>query len=152
MNEEDSENMEPILMWTPGKMSDADIDNFLTIMRSVGTFGRALDWTSNVKQPGLHLTAAAASRDITIASAMNILHNNNYDLSKCLKELVAEGPLICRDQMELWTAAEAGLFEEALEKYGKDFGEIRQDLVSMLAVVCDVLMLHSSKRIPLNEP
>jgi len=31
--------------------------------------------------------------------------------------------------MEEWSAAEANLFEEALDKYGKDFTEIRQDFV-----------------------
>lgn len=32
--------------------------------------------------------------------------------------------------MEEWSAAEANLFEEALEKYGKDFNDIRHDFVS----------------------
>jgi metastasis-associated protein MTA len=32
--------------------------------------------------------------------------------------------------MEEWSASEAMLFEEALEKYGKDFNDIRQDFVS----------------------
>jgi len=32
--------------------------------------------------------------------------------------------------MEEWSASEANLFEEALEKYGKDFNDIRQDFVS----------------------
>lgn len=34
--------------------------------RSVGTFARALDCTSTVRQPSLHISAAAASRDITL--------------------------------------------------------------------------------------
>lgn len=34
-------------------------------VRSVGTFARALDCSSSVKQPSLHMSAAAASRDIT---------------------------------------------------------------------------------------
>lgn len=37
------------------------------------------------------------------------------------------GPILCRDQMEEWSAAEANLFEEAVEKYGKDFSDIRAD-------------------------
>lgn len=37
---------------------------------------------------------------------------------------------MCRDEMEEWSASEAMLFEEALEKYGKDFNDIRQDFVS----------------------
>jgi metastasis-associated protein MTA len=40
------------------------------------------------------------------------------------------GPVLCRDEMEEWSASEANLFEEALEKYGKDFNDIRQDFVS----------------------
>ena len=36
--------------------------------RSVGTFARALDCSSSVKQPSLHMSAAAASRDITLVS------------------------------------------------------------------------------------
>ncbi|XP_055330060.1 metastasis-associated protein MTA3-like [Paramacrobiotus metropolitanus] len=133
-DEEETEISDTVLMWEPGRISDSEIDNFVIIMRSVGTFGRALDWNTSVKQPGLHLTAASASRDITIQNAMNTLHNNSYDLSRSLKELVSEGPLICRDQMEVWTAAEAGLFEEALDKYGKDFRDIKQDLLPWKAM------------------
>jgi metastasis-associated protein MTA len=39
------------------------------------------------------------------------------------------GPVLCRDEMEEWSAAEANLFEEALDKYGKNFREIQQDLL-----------------------
>jgi len=38
--------------------------------------------------------------------------------------------VLCRDEIEDWSASEANLFEEALEKYGKDFNDIRQDFVS----------------------
>lgn len=34
--------------------------------RAVGTFARALDCSSSVRQPSLHMSAAAASRDITL--------------------------------------------------------------------------------------
>ena len=44
------------------KLSDPDIDKFLIVSRSVGTFARALDCSSSVKQPSLHMSAAAASR------------------------------------------------------------------------------------------
>lgn len=37
---------------------------------SVGTFARALDCSSSVRQPSLHMSAAAASRDITLVSGM----------------------------------------------------------------------------------
>ncbi|VDM71184.1 unnamed protein product [Strongylus vulgaris] len=35
----------------------------------------------------------------------------------------------CRDQIEEWSAAEANLFEDALEKYGKDFSDVRVDFL-----------------------
>ncbi|VDP52548.1 unnamed protein product, partial [Heligmosomoides polygyrus] len=39
------------------------------------------------------------------------------------------GPILCRDQIEEWSAAEANLFEDALEKYGKDFSDVRVDFL-----------------------
>ena len=63
---------------------------------------------------------------------MDTLHRHNYDLSSALSVLVpAGGPVLCRDEMEEWSASEAAMFEEALEKYGKDFNDIRQDFVSL---------------------
>jgi len=59
-----------------------------------------------------------------------VLHDEGYDLSSAVRNLVPPtGPVLCRDEMEEWSAAEANLFEEALDKYGKDFTEIRQDFV-----------------------
>lgn len=67
---------------------------------------------------------------------MDTLHCHNYDLSSALSVLVpAGGPVLCRDEMEEWSASEAAMFEEALEKYGKDFNDIRQDFVSMLNTI-----------------
>lgn len=64
--ERNLEDMET-LVWTPRhSLSDKKIDQFLVVSRSVGTFARALDCTSSVKQPSLHMSAAAASRDITL--------------------------------------------------------------------------------------
>lgn len=69
--------------------------------------------------------------------AMDTLHRHNYDLSSALSVLVpAGGPVLCRDEMEEWSASEAAMFEEALEKYGKDFNDIRQDFVSVCVCVC----------------
>lgn len=57
------------LVWTPRhSLTDRQIDQFLVVSRSVGTFARALDCSSSVKQPSLHMSAAAASRDITLVS------------------------------------------------------------------------------------
>ncbi|XP_070159519.1 metastasis-associated protein MTA3 isoform X2 [Polyergus mexicanus] len=119
------------LVWTPRhNLTDRQIDQFLVISRSVGTFARALDCSSSIKQPSLHMSAAAASRDITLFHAMDTLHLHGYDLSNALASLVpSTGPVLCRDEMEEWSASEANLFEEALDKYGKDFADIRTDFL-----------------------
>ncbi|XKL66527.1 hypothetical protein PGB90_009947 [Kerria lacca] len=119
------------LIWTPNhSLTDRQIDQFLVISRSVGTFARALDCSSSVKQPSLHMSAAAASRDITLFHAMDTLHKHDYNLASAISSLVpSTGPVLCRDEMEEWSASEANLFEEALEKYGKDFNDIRQDFI-----------------------
>ncbi|CAL4061293.1 unnamed protein product, partial [Meganyctiphanes norvegica] len=62
--------------------------------------------------------------------AMDTLHTYKYDISKAVCSLIpSTGPVLCRDEMEEWSASEANLFEEALEKYGKDFNDIRQDFL-----------------------
>nr|XP_032655614.1 metastasis-associated protein MTA2 [Chelonoidis abingdonii] len=102
----------------------------VSLPRAVGTFARALDCSSSIRQPSLHMSAAAASRDITLFHAMDTLQRNGYDLAKAMSTLVPQGgPVLCRDEMEEWSASEAMLFEEALEKYGKDFNDIRQDFL-----------------------
>lgn len=64
---------------------------------------------------------------------MNTLHENNYDIGKAVLSLITpSGPVLCRDELEEWSASEANLFEDALEKYGKEFAEIRKDYVSFL--------------------
>lgn len=55
------------LVWTQKHgLTDRKIDQFLVVSRSVGTFARALDCSSSIKQPSLHMSAAAASRDVTL--------------------------------------------------------------------------------------
>lgn len=62
---------------------------------------------------------------------MDTLHATGYDMTRAISALVPQGgPVLCRDEMEEWSASEANLFEEALEKYGKDFTDIQQDFVS----------------------
>ena len=64
-------------------------------------------------------------------TAMNLLHKNGYSVTDALADLIpSTGPVLCRDEMEEWSASEANLFEEALDKYGRDFLEIRNDFVS----------------------
>lgn len=74
--EEDERKLDELetLLWTPHhSLTDRKIDQFLVVSRSVGTFARALDCSSSVKQPSLHMSAAAASRDITLVS-LHIFH------------------------------------------------------------------------------
>nr|XP_019953784.1 PREDICTED: metastasis-associated protein MTA1 [Paralichthys olivaceus] len=118
-------------IWDPNSsLTEKQIDQFLVVARSVGTFARALDCSSSVRQPSLHMSAAAASRDITLFHAMDTLHATGYDMTRAIAALVPQGgPVLCRDEMEEWSASEANLFEEALEKYGKDFTDIQQDFL-----------------------
>lgn len=68
------------LVWTPEhSLTDRKIDQFLVVSRSIGTFARALDCSSSVKQPSLHMSAAAASRDITLVGSIKITRTN-FDL------------------------------------------------------------------------
>jgi hypothetical protein len=75
------------LVWTPHHtLNDRKIDQFLVVSRSVGTFARALDCSSSVKQPSLHMSAAAASRDITLVSVARVclkqeVHSNSIHSS-----------------------------------------------------------------------
>jgi len=119
------------LVWSPSNDLDGEkIDQFVIISRSVGTFARALDCSSSVKQPSLHMSAAAASRDITVMHAYQALHKHSYNMDEALASLVpTSGPVLCRDELEDWSSAEANLFEEAIQKYGKDFNEIKKDFL-----------------------
>jgi hypothetical protein len=84
------ENMEklvwsPLLEFLPGvsckhfvnKLSDTEIDQYLMIAKSVGTYARALDCNNAFKQPSLPLSAAFASRDITVVSESVCLPQGN---------------------------------------------------------------------------
>uniref|UniRef100_A0A8C5ASU8 Metastasis associated 1 family, member 2 n=1 Tax=Gadus morhua TaxID=8049 RepID=A0A8C5ASU8_GADMO len=138
-------------VWDPdNQLKDPQIDQFLVVARAVGTFARALDCSSSIRQPSLHMSAAAASRDITLFHAMDTLQKNEYDLARSMSTLVPQGgPVLCRDEMEEWSASEAMLFEEALEKYGKDFNDIRQDFLpwkSLASVVQFYYMWKTTDR------
>ncbi|XP_036346213.1 metastasis-associated protein MTA1-like isoform X1 [Rhagoletis pomonella] len=124
------EDLETLVWTSQHNLNDRKIDQFLVVSRSIGTFARALDCSSSVKQPSLHMSAAAASRDITLFHAMDTLHKHNYSIEEAMCSLVpSTGPVLCRDEIEDWSASEANLFEEALDKYGKDFNDIRQDFL-----------------------
>lgn len=61
---------------------------------------------------------------------IQMLHFDFIDIFILKTFLFFESLVLCRDEMEEWSASEANLFEEALDKYGKDFTDIRQDYVS----------------------
>ena len=145
-------------------LQDIEIDQYLIIARAVGTFARAIEGTCATKIPTLHTAAAAASRDVTILHALALLHHSDYEIGKASKYLVPPvkqlsyptevdqvsgcttvnigGPLLCRDQLEEWSPAEAHIFAEALEKYNKDFHEIRKHCVCFL-FASTATLLHS---------
>uniref|UniRef100_S4RGI4 Metastasis associated 1 n=1 Tax=Petromyzon marinus TaxID=7757 RepID=S4RGI4_PETMA len=67
-------------VWDPeNPLMQRHIDQFLVIARSVGTFARALDCSSSVRQPSLHMSAAAASRDITLVGRWDAMHEINVN-------------------------------------------------------------------------
>jgi len=127
IDQRDCANIEE-LIWSPeNPMNDDQIQQFLTVAQSVGTFARALDCSSSIRQPSLHMSAAAASRDITKQEAMLLLHQQGYDMARALSQLVPNsGMMLCRDQMEDWSASEANIFEDAILRSGKEFNDIRQ--------------------------
>ena len=81
-----------------------------------------------MKQPSLHVSASSASRDVTIFHAHEQLHKHKYNLADAIRALVpTTGPVLCRDELEDWSASEANLFNEGLEKHGKEFDNIKRD-------------------------
>jgi hypothetical protein len=64
---------------------------------------------------------------------MDTLHKHHYDLAVATCCLVPNtGPILVKDQMEDWSAAEANSFEDAIEKCGKDFREIQKEYVKKI--------------------
>jgi len=119
------------LMWDPSNcVSEEEWAKYMIIVRSIGTFSRALHHTTQVRDTNLVNAAACASRDVAVGYGHNLLNKCKYNFGSACMELVPEnGPLLIQDQSEEWSASEASLFEEALEKYGKDFGEIRKHVL-----------------------
>lgn len=48
----------------------------------MGTFARALDCTSTIRQPSLHMSSAAASRDITLVRHFLVLYSVYFKILK----------------------------------------------------------------------
>ena len=106
-------------MWVPSQLPEADIEKFLIIARSIGTFARALvDDSNNINRMPLRLGAATASRDITLFHALDTLHTAKYDLAAGVSGFVINGrPIVCCDELEAWTAEEASLFQQGRSIY-----------------------------------
>ena len=68
--------------------------------------------------------------DLLLVDLPQALHKHSYNMDEALASLVpTSGPVLCRDELEDWSSAEANLFEEAIQKYGKDFNEIKKDFL-----------------------
>jgi hypothetical protein len=76
---------------------------------------------------------------------MDTLHKHHYDLALATCSLVPNtGPILVKDQMEDWSAAEANSFEDAIEKCGKDFREIQKEHVRARLQLADFITASSS--------
>merc|ERR1719220_3084382 len=107
---------------------EQDLERLITVAKSVGLFSRALDATSSTVQPILQVAACMASRDSTLQWAMDCMHNSGYDLAEAVRKVVTvDGPILVRDQLEAWSPSEAQLFEDGVDRYGKDFNKIRSE-------------------------
>jgi len=125
-------------VWEPNKISAEQIERFICLSRSVGTFARALDKPSTIKL-GLVDAASLASRDCTLLSAYRTIHEANYDFTKACEALtpntsskpgeVNVGPKFFRDEFEDWSKSEVQLFEEGNQKFQKEFNAIRDNLL-----------------------
>jgi metastasis-associated protein MTA len=123
------------LIWSSDKckLTDNEINKYLAITQAIGTYARALDHddTNRLYKPNTTLTAFNASRDLTQYYSFKILHETNYNLDKALLSFIPEtGPVLCRDEFEDWSEANAALFELALERVGKDFNEIKREYLN----------------------
>ncbi|QQP49605.1 MTA1like CG2244PBlike [Caligus rogercresseyi] len=114
----DESLLEQRLWDTEAPLPEEQIDKFLIISRSLCQAAQS----SHERRGGL--------QDVTLFQAHHLLHKYGYDIGAALGALVPKsGPMLCRDEMEDWSASEANLFEEAVEKYGKDFNDIRRDFL-----------------------
>lgn len=107
---------------------EEDLERLILVAKSVGLFSRAIDATAATVQATLQVAACMASRDSTIQWAMDCMHNAGYDLGEAIRRVVtSEGPVLVRDQLESWSPSEAQLFEDGVDRYGKEFNLIRQE-------------------------
>ena len=125
------------LLWNTNECtsSDEDFNKFIMITQSIGTYARALDCNNNeeFQKPNLILSAANASRDITLFNAYKCFHDSKYNLTTALLNFIpvnGSGPILCKDEIENWSINEINLFEEGLDKFGKNFNQIHKELLN----------------------
>jgi metastasis-associated protein MTA len=134
-NEEIQDRDEIIWNCNDCKLNDDEFKKFKLVTQSIGTYARALDCNNNDtnQKPNLILSASNASRDITLFNSYKYLHESKYNLTKALLNFIpsnGNGPILCKDEIENWSQYEMNLFEEGLDKYGKNFLEIKNELLS----------------------
>nr|CDS28226.1 metastasis associated protein MTA1 [Hymenolepis microstoma] len=119
------------LQWDPRNApSNSEVDSFSTAAKGVGLYGRACDPSTSLQNPYLMNAAAAASRDITLQFAHDCLFKAGFDVKNAMSLLLPDGhPVVCRDELEVWSFHECALFEGALEKYSKIFPDIITDVL-----------------------
>ncbi|RXG60498.1 Arginine-glutamic acid dipeptide repeats protein [Armadillidium vulgare] len=107
--------------WTPGAAHDTDLIMYLRAARSMAAFAGLCDGGSTMDG------CNAASRDDTTISALDILHNSNYDHGKALQTLV-KCPV--PDGIEKkWAEEDTKRFVKGLRLYGKNFFRIKKELL-----------------------
>ncbi|OAF69208.1 Metastasis-associated protein MTA3 [Intoshia linei] len=123
------DKIEARLMWTENSIcSKTEVESFLTTIKSIGTYARALNVKSSVRHGSLKNSASAAARDITIQKGLDILHENNYSFNESLLHLIPKNkPSFFQDEFEGWSISECNAFETAMNKVGKDFYEIQRE-------------------------
>ena len=123
------------LIWNPNecKLNEEDFKKYIVLVQSIGTYGRALGHNSDYDPPNSLISAKDASRDITISNAHMYLHQAQYNLTTVLKNFTlpehGSGPVLFKDELEDWSTIETKFFEEGLEKFGKDFYHIKNELL-----------------------
>ncbi|KAI3383408.1 hypothetical protein SNEBB_002118 [Seison nebaliae] len=101
--------------------SEQQISNGTTYVNTTGEFPLL---------PTASFTLAAASRDLTLNRTYDILHLAEYDVEKMIKILIPKtGPRLFHDELEAWSIWETNLFEDAVERYKKEFFSIRNDVL-----------------------
>ncbi|KAK3869236.1 hypothetical protein Pcinc_025447 [Petrolisthes cinctipes] len=107
--------------WVPGASLDTDLLMYLRAARSMAAFAGLCDGGSTTDG------CNAASRDDTTINALEMLHNSDYDHDKALQALdkcpVPDGI------DKKWSEDERKRFQKGLRKYGKDFFQIRKNLL-----------------------